>query len=77
MTRSTCQPNPSVASGGGVKLRNSTGRSGPNFSASEATATYHLVPGTEALKPYENAAEVKAKFFEKKFKIAGGKVTAV
>jgi len=45
--------------------------------ATEATATYHLVPGTEALSTYDKAAEVKAKFIEKKFKIAGGKVTAV
>jgi len=44
--------------------------------ATEATATYHLIPGTEALSGYDKAAEVKAKFIEKKFKISGGKVTA-
>ncbi len=43
----------------------------------DATATYHLVPATEALKGYDKSAEVQTKFFEKKFKIAGGKVTAI
>ncbi len=45
--------------------------------AAEATATYHLVPGTEALSTYDKSVEVQAKFVEKKFKIAGGKVSAV
>lgn len=68
-----------TAGNAGMVYANSThhGIAVLEVSAAEATATYHLVPGTEALKPYENAAEVKAKFIEKKFKIAAGKVTAV